>query len=139
VKTLIKLIFLGIVAGGWVLSSAALYVVRTPGDTKAVVFTKNELGFKDTYVDARNWTLADTGAHQKLVERMVQLDKQDAMAFLVDTNKGDVKSQLLEAAAKGPPAAPEPAKAEPSNAPSAPVHKLPAESTKHNSTSASRL
>ena len=61
-KRLMKLLFFGIIASGWVLSSAALHVVRTPGDTKAVILTKNRLNFTDTYVDVRNWTLSDVSA-----------------------------------------------------------------------------
>ncbi len=100
-KHLIKLLLLGILGGGWVLSAAALYVVRTPD--RVVLLTKNRLGFADTYVDARLWTLADAGAHPKVIQRMVDTGKEDALAFLTDAKNGDLRSQLLDAAVKGPP------------------------------------
>ena len=55
---------------------------------------------------------------------MVDLNKQDALAFLVDTTKGDVKSQLLEAARTPVAPATEPVKSDPKAEP-APVHKTP--------------
>lgn len=109
-KMLFRLVLLGLMLGGWVLSAAALHVVRTP-TVLFKVFTKNELSFNETYIDARQWTLPDVGAHPKVVRRLVELGKADTLAFLVDTKNGDLNTQLLEAAAKGPPAPPAPAPA----------------------------
>ena len=110
-----KLVLFGILGGGWVVSALALHVVRIPGDMKPVVVTKNKLEFKETFVDARKWTLADAGSHPAVVKRLVELDKQDALGFLVEAGKGDTRTQLLEAAAKGPPVAEPAIKATPAN------------------------
>lgn len=91
-KKLFRLVVLLLIAGGWGLASSALYVVRTP--SKVIVIPKDHLDFKDTYVDTRQWTLADDAAHPEVVARLVQAGKSDLLAHTVNTNSGPVDVQL---------------------------------------------
>jgi hypothetical protein len=71
------ILFFGMV-GGWALSAASLYVVRSPHGVS--VLTKNSLTFTDTYADTRKWTSNDLAAHSTLVRRLIDTDHQDALA-----------------------------------------------------------
>jgi hypothetical protein len=86
-----------LLVGGWTLASSALYVVRTP--TKVMIFPKNELGFHDTYVDTRAWTIGDDQAHPALIGRIIQLQRCDAMSHTVNPKLGPVAVQLAAAVA----------------------------------------
>jgi hypothetical protein len=56
------------------------------------------MGLDDTYVDARNWTIADVKTHPLLVLRMLKLGKADDLKFLADPkSKKDVETQLTDA------------------------------------------
>ena len=79
-KNAFRLIVLALLVGGWTLAASALYVVRTPGGF--VVIPKNRLGFADTYVDARDWTLADVPAHAPVVLRVVAAGKAGQLSEL---------------------------------------------------------
>jgi hypothetical protein len=96
-KNFFRLSVFLLLAGGWALASSALYVVRTP--SKVLIFPKNQLGFHDTYVDTRLWTISDDRAHPALIGRIVQLQKCDAMSHTVDTHLGPVEVQLAAAVA----------------------------------------
>jgi hypothetical protein len=86
-----------LLVGGWGLASSAVYVVRTP--SKVLVFPKNQLGYHDTYVDTRIWTLTDDRAHPALVARMMQLNRTDALSHTVNSSLGPVDVQLAAAMA----------------------------------------
>jgi hypothetical protein len=70
-------LFFGMV-GGWTLSAASLYVVRSAHGVS--VLTKNSLTFTDTYADTRQWSVDDLPAHRTLVRRLIDTDHQDALA-----------------------------------------------------------
>jgi len=86
---------------GWTLAALSLHVVRTPG--RIGLIPKQRLGFTDTFVDARKWTLADLPAHAQLVQRVLQADKAELFEYLIDPSKGDAADQL-NAAIEGSPA-----------------------------------
>ena len=94
-KNLFRLLVLVLLAGGWALAASALYVVRTTGGF--VVVPKNRLGFTDTYVDARKWTLADAPAHPELVKRLIAAGKAGQLAGLAPA-KGPVDLASLQEA-----------------------------------------
>lgn len=91
-KKLFLLTVFALLAGGWALASSAIYVVRTP--SKFIVIPKDHLEYKDTYVDTRQWTLADDSAHAEVVARLIQTGKSDQLAHTVNTNSGPVDVQL---------------------------------------------
>lgn len=103
-KQLFRSIVFVLLVSGWALASAALYVVRTP--SKILVFPKNSLGYRDTYVDTRSWTINDDRAHSAVVTRIIQLGKSDALAHTVNTKLGPVGVQLAVAVATPLPAGP---------------------------------
>lgn len=84
-----------LLVGGWALASAAVHVVRTP--TRVVVVTKNELGYADTYVDTRAWTLEQDRAHPLVVARLLQLGKSATLAHTVSGPADAVQAQLVDA------------------------------------------
>lgn len=96
-KNFFRLTVFLLLAGGWTLASSALYVVRTP--TKVMIFPKNQLGFRDTYVDSRAWTIGDDQAHPALIGRIIQLQRCDAMSHTVNPKLGPVEVQLAAAVA----------------------------------------
>ena len=90
-KRLFKLVVVLVMLGGWPLALSAIHVVRTPGQLPVVgsmlpdwgtvhVFTKDQLGFRQTFADTRAWTLEDVAARPVLVNRMIELNMNDAMA-----------------------------------------------------------
>lgn len=62
---------------GWTLAAMCLHVVQTPTGIRLI--TKNQLGFADTFVDARQWSGQDEERHPALYERLLQLDKTDIL------------------------------------------------------------
>ena len=102
-KSLFRFVVLVLMISGWLLAGLCLHVVRTrdlndPKQSKLVVFPKERLGISDTYVDARNWTMADVPAHGVLVLRMIDIGKADQLAYLADPKSGkSVRAQLLQA------------------------------------------
>lgn len=91
-----RLIFLILLLSGWGLAAAALHVIRTP--TTITVVPKDRLGFTDTYVDTRAWTIADVARHPGLTRRLLSLDKQDLLRNVADPNDPQpLEVQLLNA------------------------------------------
>ncbi len=81
-KRMFKLFVVLTVMAGWPLALSAIHVVRTPGQLPMVgsslpdwgtvhVFTKESLGFKQTFADTRAWTLEDIANRPQLVSRMI--------------------------------------------------------------------
>ncbi len=91
-KKFFRAVLFVLFVGGWALASSALYVVRTPA--KVLIFPKNQLEFRDTYVDTRSWTISEDRAHPEVVARVLQLGKSDALAHTVNTNMGPVSANL---------------------------------------------
>jgi hypothetical protein len=92
IRTFFRLVWLSVLLGGWGMAALSLHVVRTPD--KIGLIPKQRLGFTDTYVDARSWTLSDLPGHAELVQRVLQADKAELFGYMTDPNKGDVADQL---------------------------------------------
>ena len=105
VKRIISMVGFAFAISGWILAALCLHVVRTPdvnNPTKSVlvVIPKDRLRITDTYVDARQWTMADVPAHRGLVLRMIYADKANQLQFLGDpSSREDIETQLTEALA----------------------------------------
>ena len=97
-RSIVTILFIG----GWALASAAVYVVRTP--SKVMIITKDKLGYRDTYVDTRTWTLPIDGNHPALVSRLIELGRTDVLAHTVDAKAGPVDAQLATVAGNPQPA-----------------------------------
>jgi len=98
-------VFLSLV-GGWTLAAASLHVVLTPDAStrqKVIVIPKNELEFRDTFVDTRNWTLVDVSAHPKVVQRLIDTGKSDRLAHVLDAQNNLAASIQLTDALLNPP------------------------------------
>jgi len=118
-KRLFKLIVVLSMVAGWPLALSAIHVVRTPGQLPAVgsmlpdwgtvhVFTKESLGFKQTFADTRKWTLEDIAKRPVLVSRMVALGMTTELApagtadDIAAALKGDVKAPVNDPWATAP-------------------------------------
>lgn len=98
-KQLFRAVVVVALVGGWALASAAVHVIRAPGQSFPVVITKDKLVYKDTYVDTRNWTITDDQAHPAVVARLIQLGQTDVLAHTVNTSKVSAETQLRAAVA----------------------------------------
>lgn len=102
-RSLIRFLSLLLIVSGWTLAALCLYVVRTPDpgnpqQSQFVVIPKNRLGFDDTYVDARTWTMSDVRDHGWLILRVLQTGKADEFKYLADPkSKEDIQTQLTDA------------------------------------------
>src|SRR4051794_22709408 len=95
-KRFFRLTVFLLLVGGWTLASSALHVVRTPGHV--VVLPKNRVGFHDTYVDTRTWTIQNVRQHTELAARLLQVGKGNLLAHTIDSSAaGDVETQLVDA------------------------------------------
>jgi hypothetical protein len=102
VKSFIRFLALIFCISGWAVAAFCVHVVRVPdpGDaqqSKLIVVPKNRLNLDDTYVDARNWTMADVKTHSLLVLRLLRAGKADELKYLADpkSNK-DIETQLTD-------------------------------------------
>lgn len=96
-KSIVRLITLLLLIGGWGLAALALHVVRTPDEVPITLVPKDRLGLIDTYVDTTKWTLDDAANHPAVVEKLVQCGHADALRHVVDPKGGDVAEQLTNA------------------------------------------
>jgi hypothetical protein len=100
-KSMFRLIVLVVLLAGWSIAALALHVVRTP--TKIVIVPKQSLGYHDTYVDTRNWSLDDVSNHPMVVNDLIAHDKADVLQNVAPTDSGDaLVADLKAAVAKGP-------------------------------------
>jgi hypothetical protein len=103
VKSLFRLIGLALMFSGWGVAALCLHVVRmpnpaNPAESKLLVLPKVRVGISDTYVDARNWTLADVPNHPALFQRVIDAGKSDDFRYLADPHSGEsVQTQLSNA------------------------------------------
>ena len=98
-RTLVTLLLVG----GWTLAVLSLHVILVPpsGDStstasaaetsadaswhrgwldfRLVVVPKNRLGFGESFVDTRDWTLDDAAAHDNVVQRLADLGRLDTI------------------------------------------------------------
>jgi hypothetical protein len=95
-RTLFRLVTLFLLLSGWGLAAASLHVIISP-DHLPVFIPKDRMGFHDTYVDTRKWTLDDVRAHREVVLRIAQVGKAELLAHAVDLSKGTLQSQLGDA------------------------------------------
>lgn len=104
-KNLFRLVVFLLLIGGWGLAAMSLHIVRTPGTASRefIVVPKNRLGFGDTYVDARGWTLDDVWAHRSVIGRMIETEKYMALAHVTgETEPAEVRQKLDDARMSGP-------------------------------------
>ncbi len=109
-KRVFKAIVILTMLAGWPLALSAIHVVRTPGQLPMVgsaipdlgtvhVFTKQSLGFKQTFADSRAWTLEDVAKRPVLVARMIELNMTSDIApagspdDIAAALKGDIKTK----------------------------------------------
>lgn len=109
-KWTFRIVVVTLFIAGWSLAAAALHVVVVPADQTAtgdqvisagedwslIVLPKNRLGFDDTYVDTRDWTPADAGEHLALVHRLVEAEKADHLAHVVEPDTLRKLDQMLD-------------------------------------------
>ncbi len=101
-KSIFRLICLGVMLSGWIVAGLCLYVVRVPDpanpqQSNLIVIPKNRLAVTDTYVDARSWRMTDVASHPLVVLRLLRAGKADDLKFLADPkSKKDVEGQLLD-------------------------------------------
>src|ERR1041385_8641149 len=74
-RSLFRLLVLGLLVGGWALASSSLYLVRSPGGRfekigHLALIPKDHLTYRDTYVDTRRWTPDDLAQHACVVARI---------------------------------------------------------------------
>ncbi len=98
-KTLIRLIVFLLLVGGWGLAAMSLHIVRTPTASREfIVVPKNRIGFHDTYVDTRGWTIDDVPNHKGVVGRMIDTEKYMAIAHVTgETAPAEVQQRLVDA------------------------------------------
>ena len=98
-KNVLRFIFLMLFLGMATLVTSALYIIRVPGpDKQVIIVPKNQLGFGDTYVDTRNWSMDDVMKHPAVVQRVIETGKAERLAHLAA--KGDprpIDRQLSDA------------------------------------------
>jgi hypothetical protein len=107
-KKVLRAIVVLLLVGGWGLAALALHVIVAPGSPgRVILLPKHQLGFRDTYVDTRNWTLGDVSNHPDVVQRLIGAGKIDALTQVAPAER-DLVSALNDAIAKGPQPASEP-------------------------------
>lgn len=94
-KRFTRLVGLAVLVGGWSLAGASLYVIKTPGHL--VILPKDRLGYHDTFVNTRNWTLNDVRAHPAVTARLLHLNRLDLLSNVVDPTNPDAQAQLADA------------------------------------------
>lgn len=94
-----RLILLILLLSGWGLAAMALHVVRTP--TTITVVPKDRLGFGDTYVDTRNWTMGDVARHPAVTSRLLALGKSQLLENIADPESREPLDVQLKAALAG--------------------------------------
>ena len=99
-KRMFRAVTLLLLVGGWALAGSAVHVVRTPGNVAVV--TKNQLGFHDTYLDTRKWTLADDQAHPAVVARLLYLKRPDLLRHTLPADAIDPTATLAVIALQQP-------------------------------------
>lgn len=102
-RQMIRAVTLVLLVGGWGLAGSAVHVVRTPSNVAIV--PKDRLGFHDTWVDTRKWSLADDQAHAAVVSRLVHLGRADLLRHTLPADSADAATVELEAIAAQQPAA----------------------------------
>src|SRR6476659_4999629 len=107
-KTMFRLLIVGMFLAGWGVAALALHVVRAKGDA-IVVIPKQRIHWRDTYVDAREWTLNDVANHPSVVQRIVQSGNAEHFGYMLgDGSHGsasDVAAALEDAVKNAPPPA----------------------------------
>jgi hypothetical protein len=100
-KAMFRLIVLILLIAGWSLAALSLHVVRTA--SKVVIIPKESLGFHDSYVDTRNWSMDDVANHPIVVNDLIAHNKADVLQNVAPADKPDeLVADLKAAIAKGP-------------------------------------
>ncbi len=96
-KQLIRSLTLILLVGGWTLASAAVVLVRTPNNF--VLLPKARLGYHETYLDTRKWTIVDDRSHAELVDRLIHMGRADVLSHTVNLNGPAATVRLADAVA----------------------------------------
>jgi hypothetical protein len=108
-KKIFRLLVTLLLIGGWTLAALAVHIVVAQGNPgRVIIVPKNQLGYRETYVDTRAWTIGDVTNHPQVTERLIQTGKTDALAQLAPKGE-DLNAVLNDAIAKASAAAAEPA------------------------------
>ena len=99
-RQLIRAVTVVLLVGGWTLAGSAVHVVRTPNHV--VLAPKLRLSPYDTYVDTRQWTLADDQKHPSVVAGLLHEGHGDLLIHTMPTGVADPQA-TLEAIAIAPP------------------------------------
>ena len=99
-KQMFRAVTLLLLVGGWSLATAAVHVIRTPNNLAIV--PKDRLGYHDTWVDTRKWTLAEDQAHPAVVARLVHLGRADLLRHTLPDGIADFDGTLMAIAASQP-------------------------------------
>lgn len=100
-KTIVRGFFLLVLLTGWSLAALSLHVVRSQSGIALV--PKSELGVWDTYVDVRQWTLADVTRHPAVAHRLVESGNAELLASVAPRTSGtDLEHKINEAIARAP-------------------------------------
>jgi len=81
---------------GWVLAGLAVHVIRTP--SQVLIIPKEHLGFHETFIDARHWTVADIAMHPTVAVRILETQKVESFDYLRDSVHSDITAALRRAA-----------------------------------------
>jgi hypothetical protein len=104
-KNLFRLLVFLLLVGGWGLAATSLHLVRTPATASRefIVVPKTRLGFADTYVDTRAWTIDDVPHHKGVVDRMIDTEKYMAIAHVTgESEPAEVQERLADALLREP-------------------------------------
>ena len=94
-KTLFRLVFCGLLLAGWGLAGLALHIVRTP--TAIGLIPKSRLGIVDTYVDTREWKMADVAQHPLVVQRVLDSGQAELLSHITGEKGHDLEGRLADA------------------------------------------
>jgi hypothetical protein len=95
-KTMFRILVALLLVGGWALAASALHVIVSPGHITVV--PKNRLGMRETYVDARSWTIGDVATHPLSVNRLIATHNADVLMHVIKASSyEDLVSQLMAA------------------------------------------
>ncbi|OQY57625.1 MAG: hypothetical protein B6245_16165 [Desulfobacteraceae bacterium 4572_88] len=98
-KTIIAVVLVAAVVAGILLN---IHIIRL--DEGFEVISKDQMTFRDTYADVRNWGLKDYMSHAPRIRNYLLYEKQyAALMKIVGNNKGtfqDEANQLMDSAKK---------------------------------------
>jgi len=99
-KRAFRLVVLLLLVGGWALAAAAVHVVRAPGDLPYVghiaVLPKEQLSFRQIYVDTTAWTAQDLAARADFAAHLQQVQRADLIQHVMAKQGGCCEINVVE-------------------------------------------